>query len=301
MRAHQNFNNQASGSVASPTILRVPRLLAQAYCHHVVRVAALLGALAACGPPDRVAADAPDADDASVPDADVDVLGLTYVYANTPDSLYLMNPESLAVTKIGDFIWPSQPESITDIAIDKNGVMLGVSNSAVYRIDAATARLTVLSSGLIGGFNGLTFVPSAMVNQTGADVLVGTRAADGMVFRIDVTTGQATPIGDMGAFRSSGDLVSVTSVGTAQIATGAILGSPDRLVQLAPPGFSGTEVGTTGFGQVWGLAYWKNRLFGFTYAGDIIVVDQSTGKGTVVQSGGPNWFGAAVTTSAPIL
>jgi hypothetical protein len=122
------------------------------------------------------------------------------------------------------------------------------------------------------------------------------------VFRIDVTTGQATPIGDMGDFRPTGDLVSVVNFGTAQTALGLFSGAPDRLIRLASPDFAGTEVGpSTGFGRVWGLAYWKSRIIGFTYFGEIIVIDEVSGKGTVVQSGGPNWFGAAVTTVAPIL
>jgi hypothetical protein len=267
------------------------------------RIPALLAVCAACGPAGREVPDANILDAASTPDAAIDVLGMTYVYANTPESLYRVDPDTLMVTKIGDFIFPTAiaPGLITDIAIDKNGIMLGVTNDAVYRIDSTTARLTLLSDELTGGFNGLSFVPAALVGESGADILVGTRADDGLVFRIEVTTGHATSIGDMGDFHSSGDLVSVSDFGTAQIATGVINGSFNRLVRLEPPGFAGTAVGSTGFIQLWGLAYWKNRLFGFTYAGEIIVLDQTTGKGEVVQSGGPQWFGAAVTTSAPVL
>ena len=267
----------------------------------MARGAALLAVLSACGPADREVPDASVPDVASTPDAAIDVLGLTYVYAHTPWTLYRVDPDTLMVTKIGDFVFPGERDYPSDIAIDKNGIMVGVSDHAVYLIDSATARATLLSDELTGDFTGLSFVPAALVGETGGDVLVGTRAADGLVFRIDVTTGRATSIGDMGDFQSSGDLVSVAHHGTWQSALGLVQGAGDRLVQLGSPGFMGTAVGPTGFRQVLGLAYWKNRLFGFTFAGEIVVIDQTTGMGVVVQSGGPQWSGAAVTTSAPVL
>jgi len=74
------------------------------------------------------------------------------------------------------------------------------------------------------------------------------------------------------------------------------------LVRLAPNSFTATKIGgDTGFGQIWGLGFWKNKIFGFTQTGNFITIDPNTGAGTLVQSGGPEWWGAAVTTSAPVL
>lgn len=225
---------------------------------------------------------------------------VTYVYAHTSSALYRVDPDTLAITKIGDFGWSNGSDSMTDIAIDKAGVMLGVSYTAVYRIDATTAQTTRLSTGLSGTFNGLSFVPSAMLGLTGDDVLVGTRNDDGLVFRIDPATGHSTQIGNMNGFSSSGDLVAVTNFGTVQTADNGL--SNDRLVRLAPQSFAGTAVGTDiGYAEIWGVAFWKNKIFGFTHAGQFVTIDPTTGAGTLVQSNGPAWWGAAVTTAAPVI
>jgi hypothetical protein len=108
-------------------------------------------------------------------------------------------------------------------------------------------------------------------------------------------------IGDMGStFSSSGDLVAVAGFGTVQTVNGS---GADRLVTLAAQTFVATAIGTgdTGFSNIWGIAYWKNKIFGFTDQGEFILIDPTTGKGTLVQGNGPAWWGAAVTTLAPII
>ncbi|MCX5743314.1 MAG: hypothetical protein NT062_12545 [Proteobacteria bacterium] len=259
-----------------------------------------------CGAPTRPdvgLGGSPDANGA--PDADPGGGGgggggvVTYVYAHTASALYQVDPDTLAITQVGDFGWPNSGDQMTDIAIDKDGVMVGMSYDTIYRIDPTTAQATQLSTGLTGQFNGLSFVPAAMVGQTGADILVGTRAADGGVFRIDPMTGATTQAGNMGNFSSSGDLVSVTGLGTLQTATGA---SNDRLVRLAAGSFAASAVGSdTGFVDIWGIAYWKSKVFGFTSGGQFITIDPNTGVGTLVQGNGPSWWGAAVTTAAPVI
>jgi len=270
------------------------------------RFCVLLALLAACGPSGRnggddgVGGDAPTGDGPGQGGGDGSV-EVTFVYAHTAGTLYKVDPDTLAITKVHDFVWSNGSDSMTDIAIDKTGLMLGVSMSSVYRIDATTAVATRLSNNLTGGFNGLSFVPAAMIGQTGDDVLVGTRNADGVVSRIDPMTGQATPIGNMGGgFSSSGDLVAVTNFGTVLTADNGL--SNDRLVRLAPSTFAASAVGTDiGYAEIFGVAFWKNKIFGFTANGQFITIDPNTGVGTLVQSNGPAWWGAAVTTSAPVI
>ncbi len=227
--------------------------------------------------------------------------GAEYIYAHTSSALYRVDPEALTITKVGDFGWSDGPDQMTDIAIDADGAMIGVSFTSVYSIDASSAKAKRLTAGLQGQFNGLSYVPADTIGMTGADVLVATRGSDGMVFRVDPMTGATTQIGNMGAgFRSSGDLVSVANFGTAQTALGN--GDGDRLVKLAPQSFGASAIGQhTGYANIWGLAFWKDKLFGFTSAGEFVVIDPMTGVGTLVADDGPQWWGAGVTTTAPVV
>jgi hypothetical protein len=139
-----------------------------------------------------------------------------------------------------------------------------------------------------------------MLGLTGDDVLVGTQNSDGKVFRIDPMTGSATEVGNMGSYTSSGDLVAVAGFGTMQ----TVLGSgSDKLARLAQQTFTATPIGAgTGYSEIWGIAYWKNKIYGFTNGGQFVLIDPSSGNAMMVtQTPGIAWWGAAVTTIAPVL
>ena len=260
--------------------------------------------LAACGPGHR---NPGGGDDSTTIDADNTPPGdgteqvMTFVYAHTASELYRVDPDTLAVNLVGAFTFAGGgSDQITDIAIDKTGLMIGISFTSVYKIDPTNAACTRLSQNIGEMFNGLSFVPASEIGQTGPDVLVATRNSNGVVSRIDPMTGNVTQIGNMGSFSSSGDLVSVAGLGTLQTADGGL--SPDRLVKLAPNTFAASAVGSdVGYTDIWGVAYWKNKIFGFTEAGQFITIDPMTGQGTLVQGNGPHWWGAAVTTLAPVI
>jgi large repetitive protein len=257
----------------------------------------------ACGPASRDTGDGLDAssgvDGAGSGSGSGSDDGMVYVYAHTATELFRVDPDTLAITSIGQFVWPSGTDEMTDIAIDKTGQMIGVSFTSVYRVDPTNAHTTLLSPNLAGSFNGLSFVPATQLGQTGDDVLVGTRNTDGMVFSVDPMTGATMPVGNMGAFTSSGDLVAVEGFGTVQTVTGT---TNDRLARLAPQTFAATPIGTdTGFGQIWGVAFWKNKIYGFTNGGAFILIDPTTGVATLVSNTGMSWYGAAVTTLAPVI
>jgi hypothetical protein len=225
---------------------------------------------------------------------------IVYVYAHTASTLFRVDPDTLAVQMVAPFGWGSVgSDSMTDIAIDKTGQMLGISYSRVYRVDPTTAQTTLLSDSLDGTFNGLSFVPATMLGQTGDDVLVAVNNSDGRVMRIDPATGSKTQVGNMGSYSSSGDLVAVEGFGTAQTVTG---NGSDLLAKLAPNTFAATPVGNgTGFGQIWGVAYWKGKIFGFTNGGAFVLIDPTSGTATMVSQTSNAWWGAAVNTLAPVL
>jgi hypothetical protein len=225
---------------------------------------------------------------------------VVYVYAHTATTLYRVDPDSLAISEVGDFGWPNGDDQMTDIAIDKNGQMVGISFGSVYKVDSGNAKATLMSSSLQGDFNGLSYVPASLVNGgSGDDVLVGTRNDDGAVFEIDPNTGATTQIGNMGGgFMSSGDIVAVDGLGILQTVPG---NGGDMLTTLASGSFSATVVGSTQYDQIWGLAFWKNKVFGFTNGGAFVTIDPHTGATTMVSNNGEAWWGAAVTTKALVI
>jgi hypothetical protein len=222
-----------------------------------------------------------------------------YVYAHTASTLYKVNPDTLAVTEVGNFNWgPVISDQMTDIAIDKNGTMIGVSFTRVYRVDPSNAATTLLSSQLARSFNGLSFVPADQLGMTGDDILVGTQNADGKVFRVDPMTGAATEVGNMGSYMSSGDLVGIANFGTVQ----TVVGSTDVLARLAQTTFAATPIGSgTGFSKIYGVAFFKGKVYGFCEGGAFVLIDPNTGAATMVSNAGIAWWGAAVTTLAPVL
>jgi len=261
-----------------------------------MRLLCLLAISAACGP----AVVANDDDQGGQPDGSGSADGSgVYVYAHTATTLYRIDPDTLAISQIAPFKWPAGADEMTDIAVDKTGGIVGVSETKVYRIDPTTAGCTLLTSGLQGAFNGLSFVPAETIGATGDDVLVGTRGDDGIVDRINPMTGAVTVIGNMGgSFTSSGDLVAIVGFGTVQTTVGS---TSDVLARLAPTTFAATAVGATGHTGIFGLAFWKGKVFGFSEGGELLTIDPNTGAATVVQRGGPAWWGAGVTTVAPVL
>ncbi|RMH40141.1 MAG: hypothetical protein D6689_14620 [Deltaproteobacteria bacterium] len=115
------------------------------------------------------------------------------VFAHSATELYRVDPDTLAVTLVGPFPWPAGADRMTDIAIDKDGRLIGISFDKVYAVDEATAACRYLAD-LDGQFNGLSFIPAQQVGPTGDETLVGA-ALDGSFVRIDPITGASTPIG----------------------------------------------------------------------------------------------------------
>jgi hypothetical protein len=221
------------------------------------------------------------------------------VYAHSSSDLYKVDPDSLAVSHVAAFVWPagSLLEQMTDIALDKDGNMIGVSFGKVFAVNKDTGACTFLAN-LDRDFNGLSFVPADEIS-TGQETLVGA-ASDGSLYRIDKNTGQSAAIGMYGGgFGSSGDLVSVTGFGT--IATATSTGATDILVRVDPNTGVATPIGDTGVADIWGLGYWAGKIFGFTESGQFVLVDRNTGVATVVSTAGVSWWGAGVTTSAPVI
>ncbi len=269
-----------------------------------MRGACVLVVFAACGKstsgaPDAGAPDALAIADAP-PDAFVPFAG--YIYAHSYTDLYTIDPRTTAVVHVGAFGWPTgmEQEMMTDLAVDMNDKVTGISFDAVFDVDPKTAAATYLAP-LTASFNGLSYVPASELGQTGDDVLVGT-ALDGTVWRIDPTTGASTQIGSFGGgWISSGDLVSVKGFGTVATVNAS---DPDAIDYLARVDFMNggkvTPIGSTGMYDVWGLGFWGGKVYGFVATDEIVELDLVSGAATTLTKGPMNWCGAGVTTLAPI-
>ena len=237
-----------------------------------------------------------------VPDAGPPVV-FAVVYAHSRDTLYRVNPDTLAVTVIGPFNsgGASLGDFITDIAVDRDGSMIAISFTEVYRVDPMTVATTRIAS-LDRVFNGLSFVPASAIDPTGEEILIAT-AEEGTLYQIDKLTGAATAIGEYGGgLGSSGDVVSVAMFGTVATVTRPGFAN-DWLARIDVTTGAATPIGDTGVTNIFGLGYWKGRVYGFTSGQQFVLIDPATGVATVVPAGGalPSWWGAGVTTIAPII
>ena len=220
------------------------------------------------------------------------------VYAHSATVLYEINPVDLTVSVVGPFQFSQPGDQMTDIALDADGNMTGITYTNIYAVDKETAACHFLSS-LKGstGYNGLSFLEDENDNP----ILVGAENNSGRVYVIDPQTGVDTQLGAYGSqLKSSGDLVYVKGAGAFATAM-KTESATDVLLSVDPTDGSGTLIGETGFSNIWGLAYWGGQLYGFTSRGEFILIDPETGAGTLLEDTDYSFWGAGVTTRAPVV
>ncbi len=264
--------------------------------------------LVACGPGDRSSngvVDAPPTPPEDTP-ATVD---MSRVFAHSGAMLYRLDAATLDALPIGPMTGLGT-QSLTDLAIDKDDGMVGVTLERLYAIDSTTGTATLIRdlSMAVRGLTSLSYVPDPADDTK--DILVSA-ASNGDVFQIDVSTGNATKIGSFGTFNgdrvvSSGDLIGVRGFGIYATVDVGDRGS-DYLARIDPTdGWKATPIGAgTSHDHIFGLGFWGGKIYGF--------VDKGSGKGTVVElspatgastdlvAGSVRWYGAGVATDAPII
>ena len=269
-----------------------------------------LAILAACSPAGRHddgTADAPVSWDAPP------VSEMSQVYAHSGGTLYRMDPLTLAATPIGAMTG-IEGGSLLDLAVDKDGKIVGTTAENLYALDASTGAPTLIKAltGDAQNMSSLSYVPGASTSDP--DVLVSANY-DGDVFRIDPVTGTANQIGSYGTttdgkvIGSSGDLFGV--VGFGIYATVNLDGDKtvDYLAKLDP--FNNWKATLmpqpTGYSKIFGLGFWGGKIYGFVddgydaATGRMIQIDATTGAAIELSRADVRWFGAGVTTVAPII
>lgn len=228
------------------------------------------------------------------------------IYVHTSSELYFMELKTFDVYLIDQFAFPSDASSVemTDIAVDRYGVMYGISFDDVFVIEPTTAQCWRLAP-LPQEFNGLTLI-SKTITGAATDTLVGISNEGGwwrlnLVPTVPPSSQQRVELTFFGAYggawQSSGDAFSIEGVGTfATVDQGELSG--DKLVRVDPAtGAVQSTVADMGFlTQVWGLAGWTDRIFAFDAGGELIVYDIATGAVVSRKDLDKAWWGAGVRT-----
>ena len=248
------------------------------------------------------------------------------VYAHTNDTLYLYEPTGGTLKRLGAFTFDKAgtQADIIDIAVDRTGNMFGTTFNDFFSIDTSTAKCTWISTAatLVDYPNALSFVPAGTADP-GKEALVGyaTSIGDNVAVtyvQIDTTTGAMTTRGNLNAtttgpqYKSSGDIISLIQDGNRTYATvklqvdGGVSGT-DLLAEVDPvDGHIKRVIGDTKQTNLFGFGYWAGKGYGFSDTGRIVEIDMTSGKSVVLLTltGDAGtalpWFGAGVTTQAPI-
>jgi len=211
------------------------------------------------------------------------------MYAHSGDTLFRVDPDTLKVTTVGTF-HPNAPH-MNDLAVTPDGKLYAVSSSNLYQVDPTDASITWV-----------TKVPGTTNVALTFDVDGSLLASDktGSFRRVDPITGTCAPIGSYGAgLGSSGDLVALKDGKLYEVNDVNAKGN-NTLITVDPKTGQATTVGPTGFRMVWGLSFWGGTLYGFTRLGEFISIDPKTGHGSLIHTFGHEFWGAAVTPTAPL-
>src|SRR4051812_26192910 len=177
--------------------------------------------LVACGPGGRTGVTDPDAH-GSVDTGPTSDTGATpvasRVFAHSGGSLYRVDTTTFAPVMVGPMT-ALGTQSLTDLAIDKDDHMVGITLDKLYAIDETTAAVTLIKdlSTSASGFTSLSYIPQNLDDPNSTDILVSAND-QGDVYQIDPATGTATKLGNYGSVSagkvvSSGDLIGVRGLG----------------------------------------------------------------------------------------
>ncbi|MEZ4294736.1 MAG: hypothetical protein R3B70_07145 [Polyangiaceae bacterium] len=199
------------------------------------------------------------------------------MFGHSASALYKLDPITKEVTVVGGFAGCDQ--SVIDIALDKDGAMVGTTFGGLYAIDKATAACSLIKSG--GYPNSLSFVPEGTVDPN-VEALVGFEGST--YVRIFPDTGDKVTIGALGmGYFSSGDVVSVIGGGTYLTVTGGPEGCNDCIIEVDPKtGAFVKNLGKLGYSSVYGLAFWGGAAYGFNASGKLFQIDLLTAATTEI-------------------
>ncbi len=189
------------------------------------------------------------------------------IYVNSGDGLYTFDPRTTAFEAVGPFVLEGGGvASVTDIAVDRSGLLYAVSQGAMYVCDPNTVVCDAIghSSANSAGF------ASPGVLDPQREVLVVVEGSEVVHLRIDDGGVERFEAGSLATHSSSGDV--------AELSPGRMLltspGSGQDLL-ISFDARDGGDVEELGFGppNIYGLAIFGGDIWGFDDAGQILRFD----------------------------
>jgi hypothetical protein len=212
-----------------------------------------------------------------------------------------MDPFSYEIVEIGQFSFNQSQGQVTDIAIDRWGVLYAVTFNDIFVCNPASAACIYLGD-LPSSFNGLTMVPPGTIDEND-DTLIG--IANNGTWHVITIVNQVAQLNQIGQYgggmTSSGDVFSIAGTGTFGAVNKLGVNNGDVIVESDPTtGMVMGEIATTvGYTSLYGLAGWENKIFGFNEGGQVLEIDPMGGQVQVVANTNYAWWGAGVFSVLP--
>ncbi len=225
-----------------------------------------------------------------------DPSGAGEVFGHSENTLYRVDTVTRSVTPVGVFEGCTY---VADIALDESSNIYASTGAELFYVETNTAHCTRIAAGTFP--NSLSFVPAGTV-EPDREALVGFQGGD--YVKIDPQSGAVTKVGEIGSgLQSSGDIVSAKGGKTFVTVKGK--DCADCLVEIDPAtGTLTKNWGPIGKPDVFGLAFWAGDLYGFTNAGELLLITLTDGTLKMeiipVTDAPMKFWGAGSTTSAPV-
>jgi hypothetical protein len=212
------------------------------------------------------------------------------IYAHSPATLYTFHPGTLSFELVGPFVVDGGgAPQVTDIAIDRFGVLYAVTFGELHACDPASAECWMLGP---LPTNSLGFAPIGSV-QGDDDTMI--TVAGSTFVQVALVGPSATEIrlSSVQPYSSSGDVTSLrdgTTLFTSPSPSGV-----DAIVQVDPAngGVLGERTAADGSSAAYGLATFADHLYIFDQLGQILRFDPLTGGVEFTTLGPEGWWGAA--------
>ncbi len=224
------------------------------------------------------------------------------IYAHSSGALSTVDVFDYTVASVGNFTWPNDGGShqMTDVAIDRWGVLYGVTFDSVYVCNPTSAQCFFLAK-LNGSYNGLTWIPAGTLDPDKDSLIAITNT--GTWNHLKIMNGQVTAVqlGTYGAgYTSAGDAFSIEGVGTYAAVNKN--GQNSTIIVAVDPlnGKVLSELAVTqGYNSVFGLAGWQGLIIAFDSSKAMIKIDPQTKVVTNLGVKNVAWWGAGVGTLLP--